>query len=241
MKIFKTISVALLVASTLIACGGGGGGGGSTSQSSSQTVTSTDTFQFRAANAAASQQTSSLSFTITGLTNSGAAITGSGTISRSELTSTSFEGVTALAQTSTTDSTITVNGTTEPRTTRVTSYSDSNYLPLGTGGAEYEVVNGVANIPAAVLVNDSGTVYVANRYSSTTKSTFLGTDTVTYSIQPDAAHTALVKFTYTYRDENSVIGNTDVSTFRMTPSGGITYISSVSSNANGNLLTLTFQ
>ena len=239
MKISKTISLALLIASFLSACGGGGGS--STSQSANQSVISTDTFQFRAANATASQQISSLSFNITGRTNSGATISGSGTLSRSGLTPTIFEGVTALAQTSTTNSTITTNGTTGPLTTVVTSYSDSNYLPLGTDGAEYEVVNGAANIPTTVLVNDSGTVYVANRYSSTTKSTFLGTDTVTYSVQPDTAHTALLNFTYTYRDVNLVVGNTDVSTFRITPSGGITYISSISSNANGSLLALTFQ
>jgi len=230
----KTIACASLVV-FLIACGGGGG-----SSSAAQTASSVDTFQFRAANAASTQDTSTLAFNLTGVSN-GIAITGSGTISKSAITSTFFEGISALAITSTTNATFTGNGITFPLTATDTSYSDSSYLPLGSSGSEYVVLSGTANIPNTVVVGDSGTIGVANRYSNSTKATFLGTYTSTYAIAPDTEHTALLKLTYVYRDTNSVTTQTNVTTIRITPAGGTSYLSSVANYTNGNVFTFTFR
>ena len=226
---------AVVVSFCLVACGGGGGGGGASSPSGP--VASTSVFQIRAENANAYVQ-GSYSFTISG-TISGYALSGGGTITDGPVTSGTFEGVTALQQTSTVAGTVIANGNSIPLSSTSTSYIDSNYLPLGGVGSEY-VVYGAVNIPVTALVNDTGVAYTASRYTNSSKSTLVGTATVTYVLQPDTASTAIFVVTSVSKDTSGVITSTETSRTRITPTGGFTRLNSTAVYPNGNTFVFNY-
>ncbi len=232
-NIFKTV---LLISATALlgACGGGGG-----SSAPAATVASTATFQLRTALANATQQTSTLPYTISGRVGSNT-VTGSGSITLGGLTSTTFEGQFALQKVSTSTFTLTVNGVSTPASSTSTSYTDSNYIPVGASGTDYTVVQGTAIVPLTALVNDTGSVYTANRYTSSTKSSMVGTETVTFSLQPDTATTALINIISVQRDNSSVVILTATSIFRLTPAGGVTRVSETATYPNGDNLRITY-
>lgn len=223
----------LALAATLIGCGGGGGGG------TTAPVASTSTFQLLAIQAASFQQSATRPFSLSGTFN-GVAISGSGSITFGSMTGATFETKPALQKTTVVTASFTANGTSYPLNTTSTSYVDTNYLPLGISGNEYVVVNGIANIPATALVNDTGTAFTATRYTDSTKTSQVGTATVTYALLPDTATTALLKITWVYRDNSSNVTQTDTSTSRITPTGSETPISETASYTNGNNLTISY-
>lgn len=216
LKMIKTL-VAVSTLALMTACGGGGGGG------SSGPVASTDTFPLTTI-LANSLQSSSNSFTVSG-TSSGTAITGSGSATRGSLSAGTFEGAAAQQRTTTVTGSITANGTTVPLNSSSVSWVDSNNVPLGeSGGTDYIVVTGTPTIPATVRVNDTGTLYTANRYSNSTKSVLRGTLTVTYVVEADTASTALLTLIRTEKDNSSTTTSTDSAQVRITPAGGLTRI-----------------
>jgi hypothetical protein len=236
LKKLRLILVASTVAS-LLGCGGGGGGG---TPAATVPVASTTTFQIRLANANATQQTSTLPFTVAGTIN-GVAVIGSGSVTRGNITSTAFETQTALQKVITTSGTYTKNGTTVPLSTVSTSYTDANYLPLGSySDAEYAVVQGTANIPVTAQINDTGIVYTAIRYTNSSKTSTIGTMTATFTLLPDTANTALLRVIRVYKDNGSIVTKTTTSLTRLTPAGTSTYVSDSSTDSNGNNLTLTY-
>jgi hypothetical protein len=217
-------------------CGGGGGGGGTAGA-----ITSTQTFQVQAALATMFTAQSTLSFTVSGTVN-GVNVTGSGTVTRGSVTGTTFEGASALQRSTTVSMTLTGNGQTIPLTSTDVSYATSNYIPLGSSGAEYEVVVGTPTIPATAMVNDNGTAYVSSLYTNSSKGTFLGTDTVTYVLLPDTASTALLRMTQTSKNTSNAVTLQDTVTVRVTPAGGVTFIDeTVFDVASGSNLTITYQ
>lgn len=233
---YLKIILAVSVTVTLVACGGGGGGGATTAPAP---VASTATFQLLTAQANDTQQTSTLPFTISGTFN-GFTVTGNGSVTRGNVTSGTFESQTVLQRVMTSSGNVTANGVTTPISTVSTSYFDSNYIPLGSSGTEYVVVQGTATIPATALVNDSGNAYTATRYTSSAKSTTLGTETVTFALLPDTANTALLRVISVYRDNSSAISYTVTTLTRITPSGAATRISETETYPNGNNLVLTY-
>jgi hypothetical protein len=222
----------VLLTVLLAACGGGGGG------SSFTPVTSTETFQLRTAWVNYLTDSRSLPFTVSG-TSSGIRITGSGTLTQGGLSAGVFEGVSAIQKTSVVTGSITGNGTTLPLSTSITEFVDSNYYPLGSSGDEYTVVNGTATIPQTAMVNDTGTLFTENRYQTSAKAALLGTNTMTYIVEPDSATTALLKLIEVEKSTAGTTTGTTTITYRMTPSGGLTRLSEVYSDST-DTLTITY-
>lgn len=201
--ILATASVALLAA-----CGGGGGGG------TPAPVASTQTFDLRAAYVALYTTPSSNQFTISG-TIEGTSVTGSGTATAGSVSSGTFEGLASLQRSQTISGTLSGNGQTIPLTVTSTDWTDSNYVPRGSTGDEYEVVSGTPTIPTTARVNDTGMLFTAITYPDSRKLYRTGTVDVSYVVEPDTATTALVKLIRTYRDTGSTITDISAATFRI--------------------------
>lgn len=227
-------SLALTLVFALSACGGGGGGG----STSTAPVTSTETFQLRTAYVNYVTETRSLPFKVTG-TSSGYSVSGSGTATQGALTSATFESKAAQQKTTTVTGSITANGTTSPLSSSSTDYVDSNYNPLGEIGSEYSVVNSGISIPTTARVNDTGILYTSNRYTSSSKTTLLGTSTVSYVLEPDTAATALFKVISTEKDTLNKQTSVSTVTFRITAAGALTRISETYVEGT-TTLTLTY-
>jgi hypothetical protein len=219
---FKLLtSIALF--SLVSACGGGGGGDGTAAP-----VASTQTFPLKAININLVISPSSENFTISG-TLSGAAITGSGTVTSSNLSAGTFEGLSALQGTSTTTGSYVANGVTYPINSLGVFWYDSNYVPKGRSSrSEYSVVTVSPTLPTAVRINDTGTFVTVNRYTSSTKAVFLGTETESYVIEADTASTALLTVISVEKNTSGITTNTSTNQYRITPTGTSTRTKSTS-------------
>jgi hypothetical protein len=211
------IVIAAVAAALLTACGGGGGGG---------TSTPVD-YPLKTAVVNFISSSYTLPFTVSGTYQTNGTtypVTGSGTEVQSQLSSMTFEGSSALGHSFSFNGTLTVNNTSQPLTQSTVEYFDSNYKTLGSNGSEYVVVTQANDIPTIGHVNDSGPWYVANRYTSSAKTTLLGTETITYAIAPETTSTALVTLTLTEKDTSNVITYVVANQFRITSSGVVTRI-----------------
>lgn len=217
------------LALSLVACGGGGGGGvGASGDTAAPPPTPQEaaapTFDLKAAWASYMTTPATRNFSITGMA-SGEHVTGSGSDTVGALAAASFEGHDALQRVGVTTGTIEVKGETVPYSASITNYVDSQYRPLGYQSEEYAVISGEVTIPGAAHVNDTGTLYAFKRYTDSSKSVLLGTLSYAYALQPDTSpQTALLKIIATGRDADGTITYTDTLTFRMTPSGGLTWL-----------------
>jgi len=235
LKLIKTLTAVSALA-LMTACGGGGGGGGG---GAAAPVASTDTFPLMTVYTNSLTTSSSNNFTISG-TVSGVAVTGSGTVTFGNLSAGTFEGVAAQQRTTTATGSIVVNGTTVPLNSSSIDWVDSNYVPKGeSGGTDYIVVTGTPTIPTAARVNDTGTLYTANRYSNSTKSVLRGTETVTYVLEADTATTALLKLIITEKDNSNTTTSTSSTQFRITPAGAFTRVKETLVEGTTNL-TITY-
>lgn len=215
----------------LAACGGGGG-------SSDGPVVSTATFQTRTALSNSTQDTRSHPFQVTG-TISGINVAGSGIVTESSITSTTFEGQSALRKDTNITMELTGNGQSIPFSMTSADYFDVNYKPLGyASDGEYTVLSNV-NIPDTSRINDTGVLYTANIYSDSSKATLLGTETASYILAPDTASTALLKITTIERDTSGNTDSTSTATYRITPAGDITLISE-NDQLDGDVLNIIY-
>lgn len=228
LKLFLAITVLL----GLSACGGGGGG-------ASTPVASTDTFQLRAAYVNYLTDTRSAPFTVSG-TVEGINVTGSGTTTQGGLTNTTFERLPALQKVSVVTATLSANGQSLPLSATTTTYVDSNYNPLGSDGADYEVVSGSVTIPTTAKVNDAGVWYSSTLYSSSAKTSRSGTATVSFVMEPDTASTALLKILRIEKDPSGITTSSSSISFRMTPSGSLTRLSETEVAPDGTALTIKY-
>jgi len=146
----------------------------------------------------------------------------------------------ALQRTTTSTGSLVVNGQTEPLNTLGIHWVDSNYVPKGeSGGSEYLVVTGTSTIPTAARINDTGIFYTANRYASSTKAVFLGTETVSYVVEADTASTALLSIISVEKNKSGTTTSTSRNQYRITPAGTFTRIKTT--GVEGNLLlTITY-
>jgi outer membrane lipopolysaccharide assembly protein LptE/RlpB len=213
-KLFVVIAVTAL----LTACGGGGGGGVSVP------VASTESFNLKTVWANTLTSSSSNNYTISG-TVSGVAVSGSGTVTRGNLSAGTFEGLPAQQRTTTATGSVVVNGVTVALNTSSIDWVDSNYVPKGeSGGEDYVVVTGTPTIPTTVRINDTGTLYTANRYFSSTKAVLRGTSRATYVVEADTSSTALVTLIIEEKNTSNVTTSTSSAQFRITTAGAFTRI-----------------
>ena len=233
---FRQFLTLTTLAALLAACGGGGGGDGA--PASAGPVVSTDTFQLKTAYVNYINDTSTHPFKISGVA-AGYSATGSGTVTQTSVTNGTFEGVAVLQKTTTVTGSFVANGAPFSIASADTSYVDSNYLAKGWSGDEYAVVTSVAVIPNTAKVNDSGIWHTASRYTTSAKTTLLGTSEVSFALQADTAATALLKIIQVDRNTAGSIEMTATAAFRMTPAGALTRLSenAIASTTN---LTLTY-
>lgn len=227
-------AAAVATLSLLAACGGGGGG-------SSGPVASTSAFNVLAAYVGTFTSPSTNTFSIAGTSGSNQ-ITGSGTATTGNVTSGTFEGLASLQRTTTVTGSFSVNGTSYPLASSVVSWMDSNYVPRGSDGAgEYTVISGTPTLPSSVHVGDTGPVYTANRYTSSSKTTPVGTLTSTYVVEADTASTALVTLINTYKNTSNVTTKVATAQFRITTANTFTRIKeTLLDNTNNLSMTLTY-
>lgn len=210
---FYFLSVLLVISVT--GCGSGGG------DDDSGPVASTETFQLRAAYENIITTSSTSPFTMSG-TSSGISLTGSGTVVESSLTPATFEGISCFQQVTTVTGTDIANNQSFPYAFTFTDYYDANHNYIGSEGGEYSVVNGAMTLPQTAKVNDTGIMFTENTYSSNTKSFLIGTSTVSFSLEPDTASTALLKIITTEKDTSNSLVSTSVVAWRLTPTGNFT-------------------
>ena len=238
MSIFNNIKlvIAALAAALLTACGGGGGGGSGTTAP----VASSQTFNLQAAYKSYYAATASYKFNITG-TYGAYPVSGSGTVVIGAVTSGTFEGQPALQQTMTEIGSFTANNQTIPLATSAISWLDTNYMPRGSsGGSEYIVVDGTATIPTAAKINDTGSIYTAKRYTTSAKTSLVGTRTVTYVVEADTGSTALVTLISVDKNNSGTVTATYTDQYRVTTANTFTKIKETAvDNTNGLSLTLT--
>ena len=233
MKNMKLL-IAVASLSLLSACGGGGGGG------TPAPVASTSAFNLQAAYKSNYTASRSYKFSIIG-TGGTSPVSGSGNAIVGNVTSGTFEGQPALQQTTSILGSFTVNNQTSPLATSSINWVDTNYMPRGSsGGAEYMVINGTASIPTAAKVNDTGSIYTAKRYTSSAKTSLLGTRTVTYVVEADTATTALVTLISIEKNNSGTTTTTSTEQYRVTTTDTFTKIQETDvDNVNGLSLTLT--
>jgi hypothetical protein len=233
----NTIKLLLATASVALftACGGGGGGG------TPAVVASTSTFPLFTIHVN-SLQAASNTFTLSGNTTGNIPITGSGTATRGGLSAGTFEGASHQQRTVVVTGTLSGNGRTVPLNSSGIDWYDSNYIPKGaTGGEDYVVVTGTPVIPATVRVNDTGTVYTANRWSNSSKTVLRGTDVVSWVIEADTATTALLSLISTEKNTSNVTTSISTQLIRIRPDGTFTRIKETILDLTDNTtMTLTY-
>jgi hypothetical protein len=230
-KIKLTIATVIFI--LLSACGGGGGGG------AAAPVASTDLFPLMTVYTNTIATSSSNNYTISGSV-SGFAVSGSGTVTRGNLSAGTFDGAPAQQRTTTATGSFTVNSTTVPLNTSSITWVDSNYVPKGESGSdEYVVVTGTPTIPTSARVNDTGTLYTANRYASSSKAVLLGTTRATYVVEADTANTALVTLILEEKNTSNATTTTSSAQLRITPLGTFTRIKETVVEGT-SALTLTY-
>jgi hypothetical protein len=107
---------------------------------------------------------------------------------------------------------------------------------LGTQTAdEYTVVNGSATIPQTARVGDTGTAYSDNRYTNSSKTSFLGTNTYTYALQADTASTAIAQIVG-IEDGLGATTYTRTLRYRITPAGAVTPLSETVTDSDGSMV-----
>ena len=213
------LSLAITAFALFTGCGGGGGSGGNPGP-----VISTSAFNLLAASKSQAATANAQAFTVSGTIN-GFAIVGSGTATFGAPTSGTFEGAPALQRVQTTTGSLTVNGQTLPIASSSLSWTDNNYIPLGSSStSEYQVITGTPTIPSAAHVADTGPLYTANRYANSTKATLLGTEVVTYVVEADTATTALVTIISTTKNTSGAVTSTATAQMRVTTANTFTRV-----------------
>lgn len=235
-KIARVLAMAATV--FIAACGGGGDSGSGTGGP----VVSTETFQFRTAYINSISTAGSENFTISG-TVFGFPAVGSGTLTISGLSAATFEGAAAQQVSTSIIVNATVGGVSAPSAGTSLAYVDANYNPLGGGGSDgqeyFVVVPGSGTIPATAKINDTGIAYTATLYTSSDKSTPVGTRVASYLLAADTASTALLRLTSVDKNLAGVTVSTSTSEYKMTPAGGLTHIKDTEVLPTGSL-TLTY-
>lgn len=221
MSAYLKVAVVSALSLSLAACGGGGGGSGP--------ITSTDSFPM--ATAFKNQIDSGYfhDFTVTGSqTVSGTTyhVSGSGNISVSPATPSTFEGQAALLNSETLSGTLVVNGTTAPFSSTAQEYATTSYAPFGiVTSSEYCVMQGSPSIPSTVKVGDTAAVGTYTCYTDGSKTTVLGTGQLSYVVEADTEHTAILNLIEKDFDSTNSLQVTDQTRWRIDTFGNLTWVS----------------
>ncbi len=86
---------------------------------------------------------------------------------------------------------------------------------------------------------DTVVVFGAKRYTNSTKTSLLGTQVLSFAIQPETSTTALLKLIEVEQDNAGNTTTTSTITFRLTPAGAMTRLSETAVSG-ATALTLTY-
>lgn len=194
-------SSAALVLSLLAACGGGGGGSG---------PAPAQDFALRSAYQARMAAATSVEFTVSiaGICN------GWATESVSAPVTATFEGAQVLAKSTTSTMTLTDCG--GSATATGWTYYDAAYSMLGgTADGDYALLSPPMVVPETVRPGDSGTLGTATSWTSSAKTTLLGTVVYSYSVDTETASSAIVRLTGRAYDPSGTLLWTEVQSYRI--------------------------
>jgi len=217
MKKLISLPIAALVLA-LAACGGGG--------SNSEPATPVD-YPLKTAYVNYVTASGSNNFTISGTYVSGGTsypLSGSGTVTMGSLSATTFESKVAQVKAATMTGSATFNGITTPLNSTQYSYVDSSYAPLGNSGSEYIVVTSANQIPTTGRINDTGNFYAASRYTSSAKTSQVGTRAVSYVIENNSGSNAYLTIISTDKNMAGTITSNNSAKFSMTSTGVLTRV-----------------
>ena len=211
----------LIALASIVLAGCGGGGGGSNVSGSTTPID----YPLRTAYSNYVKSSGTVSYTISGTYNTTSKttpVTGNGTETRSILQATTFEFNAAQLKTENRTGVIILNEIGTPENFTENSFFNSNYTLVGKSSVDYIVVTSPSQIPISVKVNDSGNLYSANRYSDSTRTKPLGTQSISYLIEAYSGENAYLTLVSTDKDLNGLTLSTSASKFIITPAGAMT-------------------
>lgn len=224
-----TLGGLALCAAFLTACGGNSDEAGS-----SGPIKSTLTFPLQAGYKKWVDAGSSVNYRVSGTCS------GTSTISESKPTATTFENAPALATTYTATTSVS-NCTPSQSSSTQTAYYSATYAPVGneTTGQSYAAPTADIAIPSSVRVGESAVLGRLNVYSSSAKTTLLGSIDLSYVIEADTASTAIVNLvSKRYNTSNQWLLTSQLR-YRMAADGSLTALSVSTLNVNGVQLLFT--
>jgi hypothetical protein len=228
---FKQLKLMIGVAltATLVACGGGG-----------DSDSSRYAFKDAIINYPKTRQT--MSFEVTG-TISGKAVTGSGSMTFSDLSPIIFQGQSAVVRTVSQIGSINIDGRTTPLNSSSSLYYDSGNRPLAISGFQYEEFDATSRItPETVQINDKAALFTSRTYTDSTKTTQVRTTQISYSVSQDTGNLALITLTETRRDAQDSTEEVVDTIFSARPNETPTLLRIASANAGKNsYMTLNFK
>jgi hypothetical protein len=169
----------------------------------------------------------------------GSSITGTGTQTTGTLSPAVFQGVSALTKTSNITFSIDIEGQVIPSAATVQYYYDSNYNFLGQSGADFEVVTSRNPFPTAARQNDAGVLYDSISYTSSDKTSIIGTQTTSYSVTYDTEASIILTIIRIQKDPTGSVIQTNTSLYRVTSAGVVTRLLETGNNAS-TFLTINF-
>ncbi len=165
--------------------------------------------------------------------------TGTGTLTMAPSVSATFNGTTGISQAVDIAGQITANGQTSSLGSSVVDYYSSGVLTLlGTETSnEFEVAETAFSYPTTLAANCSGTLGTLDRYADSTMSVPLGTVKVTYACTSpvDPGSPMAVAFTSKIYDVVGALAETDVTTYTLSSTNVMAFVSATTQNASGNL------
>jgi hypothetical protein len=228
------IGVGTLALGALSACGGGGGQGG-TPQPTSYNL------QAAYGNLITTGLATNISLSGSQVFNgTTVSYTGTGTLDYAAATSTVFDNSPALAQVESIAATLTIEGQSQPLSTSVTDYyAPSSYAFLGEDATnEYDVAQTPITYPQSVVGGSNGILGTISRYKDNTMSVSLGTSQLSYTVSApvDSGSPVSVAITSQIYDTSNTLVETDVTTFTLTTSNVLSFVSAKATITGATLL-----
>jgi hypothetical protein len=225
--------VAAFLTSAMNACGGGGG-------SAMSPPTTSFNLQAGFAQLLTSGETSSITLSGSAIVNgSTIPFTGSGTLTLAPAVNATFNGAAALSQTETVAGTVNAAGQSAPYSSSVVNYyATGNDAFVGeTGSNEYDVAQTPFTYPATVVGGSTGILGTVSDYTDSSMGVARGTTQVSYMVTgpADPGSPVLVEITDKIYDPQNNLIETDVTSYTLTASGVLAFVSATAQSASGSL------